>query len=444
MSKGRFSQVKQWREENKDSTIAEVMESYDRSNSYEEQSGGEYDTHDVEAEQGVETESERALEGLQSIFYDEPATLVGLQKWSERLQAVPYTSWTLGAATALDHWMARQVLGWDEGTWLAVLEGDTSYEGVDVLALGRQLLHLRETLFPETRLESDTVSSIDNIDDSTSGSALDDFLTSLGDLFKDKKSGNEPKAETISSDKKCDELQVWRWKHHEEQPYSEWSDADKTAFDNWLTHFLRQFASPAEQDKVDRAATRDALLKSPPMTRAGSDRFWEHVSYDVVELLEVLREHGPPADANYLHKHFWDLSYDEQLSQLLQLGSLKPLLDDFASSDDKTKFLQQHSDTLLEGVVMEHLVVDPKGNLSLNDLNPQLVQSLNLPPDTRFKVERRPYRASSADSDDAANRTKLLLEAWNEYKMGRAQYEEKMFVTGRLGLRYSDPVGKDE
>lgn len=63
--------------------------------------------------------------------------------------AISYKEWTIGASTALDHWIARQVLGVSEETWLALLEGDDPL----LLATGRNIVAVREALFPETQLE---------------------------------------------------------------------------------------------------------------------------------------------------------------------------------------------------------------------------------------------------------------------------------------------------
>lgn len=44
--------------------------------------------------------------------------------WISHLSAIPYSNWTIGASTALNHWIARKVLGMDEPTWRRVSQGE--------------------------------------------------------------------------------------------------------------------------------------------------------------------------------------------------------------------------------------------------------------------------------------------------------------------------------
>lgn len=61
-----------------------------------------------------------------SMLYSEnQRSFEGMVNWTKRLQAVPYRKWTVGASVALDHWIAKRVLGLSEETWLALLEGDS-------------------------------------------------------------------------------------------------------------------------------------------------------------------------------------------------------------------------------------------------------------------------------------------------------------------------------
>jgi hypothetical protein len=61
----------------------------------------------------------------------------------------------------------------------------------------------------------------------------------------------------------------------------------------------------------------------------------------------------------------------------------------------------------------------------------------------RFRLEIRPYLSAGdgAGAVSADEKSRALFKAWNEHKAGRARYEEQLFRTGRLGLRYSDEVG---
>jgi hypothetical protein len=50
-------------------------------------------------------------------------TAPGIMSWSERSEAVPYEEWTIGASTAPDHWVAKNILDLSEETWQSLLEG---------------------------------------------------------------------------------------------------------------------------------------------------------------------------------------------------------------------------------------------------------------------------------------------------------------------------------
>jgi hypothetical protein len=71
-----------------------------------------------------------------------------------------------------------------------------------------------------------------------------------------------------------------------------------------------------------------------------------------------------------------------------------------------------------------------------------MVDELNVSKDARFRLEMRPYQSSQDMS--AQEKTRVLFMAWNQHKAGRARYEERLFQTGRLGLRYSDRVPTDD
>ncbi len=59
------------------------------------------------------------------LYSENQRSFEGMINWTKRLEAVPYRKWTVGASVALDHWIAKRVLGLSEETWLALLEGDS-------------------------------------------------------------------------------------------------------------------------------------------------------------------------------------------------------------------------------------------------------------------------------------------------------------------------------
>lgn len=71
---------------------------------------------------------------LSMLYSENQRSFEGLVKWTKRLQAVPYTQWSVGGSVALDHWIARRVLGLSEETWLELLEGDSP----ELLGRGRE------------------------------------------------------------------------------------------------------------------------------------------------------------------------------------------------------------------------------------------------------------------------------------------------------------------
>ena len=94
-------------------------------------------------------------------------------RWSERLNAVPYTEWTIGASTALDHWIARQVLKVSELTWQSTLEAYDTYH----LNIGRDIVACREAIFPETIVHATNrmqeMEDLDAFEEMKSGAALE-------------------------------------------------------------------------------------------------------------------------------------------------------------------------------------------------------------------------------------------------------------------------------
>jgi len=206
-----------------------------------------------------------------SILHDRPRSIRALNIWSSRLQSIPYSRWTIGAATALDHWIAREVLQMDENTWQLVLAGggtDAYVEGMETLPGGetkmglmdrmRDIVTVRGALFPETLSESGSSSGArgmlsGELDDelSETDKSIDELLASLGssvddddaDLFKfdddEVSSGddvhvndNDEQIESI-----MDELQVWR-ERNESSPYESWDNHRKSEFDVSITVLL--------------------------------------------------------------------------------------------------------------------------------------------------------------------------------------------------------------
>ena len=151
---------------------------------------------------------------LPSILHERPHAIRALNIWSARLSSTPYARWTIGASTALDHWIAREVLQMSEQAWQRVLEGggtdayqvangkggdsDTLPGGESrrgLLGRMRDIVVVRGALFPETLdaagpayagagdllrgdLDDDLASSGKGV--SATEKSIDELLASLG------------------------------------------------------------------------------------------------------------------------------------------------------------------------------------------------------------------------------------------------------------------------
>jgi hypothetical protein len=211
---------------------------------------------------------------IPSILYSKPRTIQALNIWGSRLRAVPYAQWTLGASTALDHWIAVDVLGMSEESWNRLLEGrlekdvqesrvseDDTHVNIGDMARVKDIITVRSALFPETlfdnvqSMDSDVHGDSDGLFATNTGSLLDahqdvekdetersidELLASLGG-FEDEENDHDDSSTSSSSssgredsfDSKVssmiDSLQDWRAKH-QENPYESWDDTSKTEF----------------------------------------------------------------------------------------------------------------------------------------------------------------------------------------------------------------------
>jgi hypothetical protein len=341
---------------------------------------------------------------IPSILHSKPRTIQALNIWGKRLQAVPYNQWTLGASTALDHWIAVDVLGMSEETWNRLLDGELEIDleqsrGVEVnvgdLARNRDIVAVRSTLFPETimGMDDDDMDDEDESDmlldeqaekDATDRS-IDELLASLGGFDN----GGVDASSTDDMDsrisKMIDSLQDWRAKN-QEAPYKDWDSGAKDKFNKWLADYINLVA--AETDgHVDLAATREALLSEPPRYRDESEAFWAQINdeTDAEILLHNLTKEGihvPTEGESTAEKKaresleaFLSMPYTKQLGQIISLGALRPILDEYSSEEDRMNFMERYGETLLEGMEIEHLVSDPNGNITVDDIGDESLLS---------------------------------------------------------------------
>jgi hypothetical protein len=177
---------------------------------------------------------------LVTLYSDQQRAFEGMISWTQRLQAVPYRQWTVGASVALDHWIGKRVLGLSEETWLALLEGDSP----ELMGRGRDIVMARHALFPETVLEEEAIARQQDEDlqeeDTSTSDALDEILKGLGNWDDGNDDGlgsdsgiSSPSGSSLDSDEKIlqltEQLQDWRAKQVD-SPYETWSEEEKKEF----------------------------------------------------------------------------------------------------------------------------------------------------------------------------------------------------------------------
>jgi hypothetical protein len=220
----------------------------------------------------------------------------------------------------------------------------------------------------------------------------------------------------------------------------------------WLQRYIRTVISEGDWPLIDLEETRTALLSSEPRTEDQSDTFWSHLQDETKAdlFLQNLVQKGPPEGLSETEKEFWNLPYAEQHEKLMNLGAVRALMDEYMSDQDREDFFRRYGDLLLDGIEMDHLVEDPDGPITANDLGIEAIRSWGIGRGERFKLKKLPYRSGLTGNSEedkfeegktgsaiALERSRALYEAWNKHKAGRARYEEQMFVQGDLGLTYN-------
>mmetsp|Transcript_21359 Transcript_21359/g.46549 ORF Transcript_21359/g.46549 Transcript_21359/m.46549 type:complete len:694 (+) Transcript_21359:155-2236(+) len=414
---------------------------------------------------------------MPSVLTGKPRALRAMTIWSRRLAAVPYNRWTVGASAALDHWIAIEVLGLSEESWEKILAGDDGEDdevmtgrgeggagvGIGSNARAIDIVAVRTALFPETVIYGDEdeedVNDADadldaaaQDDDSTDETqkSIDELLASLSELggdeddedwsFVSKEDDGTRTAAAGEIDEELDErvadmvdaLQNWREKNTQ-TPYEKWGEDEKTEFEEWLSQYV-ELVSTESDGQVDMAATREALLSEPPMTRDESDAFWSNIRDETqaeIFLSNLRIKTGSDSDESVAT--FLQLPHDVQVRRLVDLGTLRPLFDEYTPESVRLSFLRRYADVLLDGAEVEHLVSDPKGPITSDDLAGDATLLDEADRGTRFRIEKIKYGTDEFGTA-SSQRGRMLYRAWNEQKAGRARYEEAMFKKGKLGL----------
>ena len=189
------------------------------------------------------------------------------------------------------------------------------------------------------------------------------------------------------------------------------------------------------------------------MTRGESDSFWSQMRDETQAeiFLQRILEDGAPAPKEMETKTerksreacvaFLALPYDLQLRKLVDMGTLRPIFDEYTSEADRVDFMNQYGETLMEGVEVEHLVPDPQGPIRGTDLEGTEFDSKQIKSDDRFSIQLIPHGTDEYGTK-RSERARALYQAWNIMKGGRARYEEILFRKGKLGLKRNPSKNK--
>lgn len=226
--------------------------------------------------------------------------------------------------------------------------------------------------------------------------------------------------------------------------------------------------SPESTGQIDIEATRTSLLSQPPIDSAKSKDFWTKIRTEM-EAEGFLQDYRSKAkdklkslDSTAMltdeeKKLQSDLEtllfipFDSQLSKLVDMGTLRPILDEYTEDTDRQNFFEKYSAILLEGLELEHLVPDPDGPIQLDDVGPSLREELSQmyspmavtggDAEPRFSIQKIAYGTDEYGTS-RAQRARDIYRMWNEHKANRARFEEAMFKKGFLGLKEDRVVNK--
>ena len=208
----------------------------------------------------------------------------------------------------------------------------------------------------------------------------------------------------------------------------------------WLSEYVALLSNESD-GKVNLKATREALLSEPPLKREESDEFWSNVRDETQAEIFLSGLRAKDAKDESLVT-FLELPHDVQVRRLVDLGTLRPLFDEYTPESSRIAFLQRYAETLLEGTEVEHLIPDHKGPISADDLGGDQSLVDKSEKGSRFRMEKIMFGRDEYGTA-RSQRARKLYRAWNEHKAGRAKYEEAMFRKGKIGLA-EEPVKKQK
>ena len=210
----------------------------------------------------------------------------------------------------------------------------------------------------------------------------------------------------------------------------------------------------ADASSVDKEATRISLLFERPVDTEKTKEFWSNSGTETDAEL-FLKDYRSSAEAklNTLWSEAATLTdeqketqleletilsvpFDIQLDKLVNMGTLRPILDEYAPGKERKSFLEKYAPIFLEGLEMEHLIPDPDGAIGIEDLSGSLRDefSKEWTPEAGRQEPRFSIRMVAYGTDEygtsRAERSRELYRLWNEHKVNRAKFEEKLFKKG--------------
>ena len=226
----------------------------------------------------------------------------------------------------------------------------------------------------------------------------------------------------------------------------------------WIEKYVSIIYPEADASSVDKEATRISLLSERPVDTAKTKELWSKVGTSQTDAESFLKDYRASAEEklNTLWASASTLSDEEketqleleailsvpfgiQLDKLVNMGTLRPILDEYYPGTERNAFLEKYAHIFLEGLEVEHLVPDSDGAIGLDDLSGDLRDELSSEwtpasgaQEPRFSIRMVAYGTDEYGTT-RAERARELYRLWNEHKTKRARFEEKLFKKGYLG-----------
>mmetsp|Transcript_32971 Transcript_32971/g.75943 ORF Transcript_32971/g.75943 Transcript_32971/m.75943 type:complete len:495 (-) Transcript_32971:95-1579(-) len=396
--------------------------------------------------------------------------------WGDRLAASPYSRWTPGAVTALDHWLAVNVLRMSEHRWEDVLLAHGDHSGRDDVDA------IRAALFPET-VEADEEEDVEEeelvgddgrMDNMDNKDVIDDLLLRLsgdnltgrydedpslknlfGDDEEEEQTEEEKQDELVASmDAKLqllmDELEGWREKHwNSGKPYDEWTDDEKSDFDKWVFNYANALRPENDGNaKFDLESIPYQVLATQPISAEKREELWSTLSDETdseILLQKILKKPRPVARPNETdverknreeYLTFLEMPREEQLYQMRALGATRALYDERISLKEKINFIQQHEDVLGGGITADYY-------LDYEDVDSDMPTQWDAAAGKHKVVVEFPKYGSKQSGEQYVHQVQnVMFDAYAEAKRRHDLDAEELFNRGDMELTIEQDMKK--